>query len=220
MVENGDALPEEEEKQETKKKSLPWQRNMKKGKKANKGKGGGGGKKVSSRKETEDKKSSTNPSTKQTTKKEVDSESGSEDEENEIEEDDQSDQGETGVEEKSANDSSEPEKDDDQLEKLQSDVALRRQRLLEGKSQFSHSVHCPYFPLDKQEYWWAYITDRKQQVLFTPICHITNLVEHEEIQLKFTAPSKPGLYSFAVWLRSDSYFGFDQMKEIKVIVIE
>lgn len=218
VIENGEALPEEEEKPETKKKTLPWQRNMKKGKKANKGKGGGGGgKKSSNKKESEDKKKTANPSTKQISKKEAESESGSEDEEDEVE-DDESDQAETAVEEKSANDndSSEPEKDDDQLEKLQSDVALRRQRLLEGKSQFSHSVHCPYYPLDKQEYWWAYITDRKQQVLFTPICHITNLVEHEEIQLKFTAPSKPGFYTFAVCLRSDSYFGFDQMKEIKV----
>jgi translocation protein SEC63 len=109
-----------------------------------------------------------------------------------------------------------PEKDDDQLEKLQSDVAMRRQRLLEGKSQFSHSVYCPFYPEDKQEYWWAYITDRKQQMLLTAPYHITNLVEHEEIQLKFTAPFKPGFYTFAVCLRSDSYFGFDQMKDIKV----
>ena len=209
---------EEEEKPETKKKTLPWQKNMKKGKKANNKKGSGGGKKpASGRKDTkeEEKKKASKPNSK--TKEEESAESGSEEEEDEEVEVDESDEGEAEAEEKSAaNDSSEPEKDDDQLEKLQSDVAQRRQRLLEGKSQISHSVHCPYYPQDKQEYWWAYITDRKQQMLLTAPYHITNLVEHEEIQLKFTAPFKPGFYTFAVCLRSDSYFGFDQMKDIKV----
>lgn len=56
-------------------------------------------------------------------------------------------------------DSSEAEADgDDQLSRLQSDVAMRRQRLLEGKSQLSHSVHCPYYPCDKQEYWSVFIS--------------------------------------------------------------
>ena len=218
LFENGDVAIEEEEKPETKKKTLPWQKNMKKSKKANNKKGSGGGKKpASGRKDTkeEEKKKASKPNSK--TKEEESAESGSEEEEDEEVEVDESDEGEAEAEEKSAaNDSSEPEKDDDQLEKLQSDVAQRRQRLLEGKSQISHSVHCPYYPQDKQEYWWAYITDRKQQMLLTAPYHITNLVEHEEIQLKFTAPFKPGFYTFAVCLRSDSYFGFDQMKDIKV----
>jgi len=45
---------------------------------------------------------------------------------------------------------------------------------------------------------------------------VTELVDEEEIQLKFTAPRWPGVYVFAVCLRSDSYFGFDQMHDIKV----
>lgn len=227
VCENGDVVVEEEEKPEVKKKTLPWQKNVKKGKKAGNKKGGNSsGKRPASKKETEDKKKVASTATSKPVSKSKDeesaaeSESGSEDEkEKELEEEEveESDEGEAEGEEKSANnDSSEPEKDDDQLEKLQSDVALRRQRLLEGKSQISHSVHCPYFPQDKQEYWWAYITDRKQQMLLTAPYHITNLVEHEEIQLKFTAPFKPGFYTFAVCLRSDSYFGFDQMKDIKV----
>jgi translocation protein SEC63 len=48
---------------------------------------------------------------------------------------------------------------------------------------------------------------------------VTELVDEEEIQLKFTAPRWPGVYVFAVCLRSDSYFGFDQMHDIKVSVI-
>jgi translocation protein SEC63 len=166
------------------------------------------------KKEVEDKKKTAAASSKTAIKaKEEESESCSEVEAEDEVELDESDDGEA---EAANNDGSLPEKDDDQLEKLQSDVAMRRQRLLEGKSQFSHSVYCPFYPEDKQEYWWAYITDRKQQMLLTAPYHITNLVEHEEIQLKFTAPFKPGFYTFAVCLRSDSYFGFDQMKDIKV----
>ena len=219
FIENGEVIPEEEEKPETKKKTLPWQRNLKKNKKGGFKKGSGSGKKPASKKETDDKKkvSTTAAKTPSKSKEEASDSSSEEEEEEEDVEVNETDDAEADAGEKSAsanNDSSEPE--DDQLEKLQSDVALRRQRLLEGKSQISHSVHCPYYPLDKQEYWWAYITDRKQQMLLTAPYHITNLVEHEEIQLKFTAPFRPGLYTFAVCLRSDSYFGFDQMKDIKV----
>jgi hypothetical protein len=46
--------------------------------------------------------------------------------------------------------------------------------------------------------------------------HVTALVEEEEVQLKFTAPRWPGVYTFTVCLRSDSYLGFDQMHDIKV----
>jgi len=52
--------------------------------------------------------------------------------------------------------------------------------------------------------------------LLTVPYHVTELVDEEEIQLKFTAPRWPGVYVFAVCLRSDSYFGFDQMHDIKV----
>ncbi|EFX77185.1 hypothetical protein DAPPUDRAFT_321704 [Daphnia pulex] len=170
------------------------------------------------KKEVEDKKKTAAASSKTAIKaKEEESESCSEVEAEDEVELDESDDGEA---EAANSDGSLPEKDDDQLEKLQSDVALRRQRLLGGKRQFSQSVYCPFCPEDKQEYWWAYITDRKQQMLLTAPYHITNLVEHEEIQLKFTAPFKPGFYTFAVCLRSDSYFGFDQMKDIKMDVKE
>ena len=60
----------------------------------------------------------------------------------------------------------------------------------------SHSVHSPYFTDDKQEFWWCYISDRKNHALVTPPIHVTGLVEREEVELKFTAPAKPGMYIF------------------------
>lgn len=92
--------------------------------------------------------------------------------------------------------------DDDDVEWEKFQQKLNRREKLEGKSKTSHSVHCPNYPEDKQEYWWTYICDRKSRTLLTAPYHVTNLVDSEEIQLKFTAPRWPGLYTFTVCLRS------------------
>jgi len=96
----------------------------------------------------------------------------------------------------------------------------KREKALEGKSKVSHSVHCPYFTDDKQEYWWVYICDRKTHSLVTPPYHLTSLVSDEEVELKFTAPGKPGHYGFTVVIRSDSYLGLDLLEDIKLDVKE
>lgn len=96
----------------------------------------------------------------------------------------------------------------------------KREKALEGKSKVSHSVHCPYFSDDKQEFWWCYIADRKNHALITPPNHVTSLIDREEVELKFTAPQKPGHYSFTVCLRSDSYLGVDVQEDIKLEVAE
>ena len=72
------------------------------------------------------------------------------------------------------------------------DIFSRREKALEGKSKISHSVHCPYFTDDKQEFWWVFIADRKNHALITPPNHVTNLIDREEVELKFTAPQRPG----------------------------
>nr|CAH7743595.1 unnamed protein product [Callosobruchus chinensis] len=113
---------------------------------------------------------------------------------------------------------SNPEDDDQEWEKFQK--IHEREKSLEGKSKSSHPVHCPYFPHDKQEYWWVYICDRKSRTLLTHPYHVTSLVEEEVLHLKFTAPKWPGIYTFTVCLRSDSYLGFDQQKDIKLDVKE
>lgn len=215
-----------------KKKTMPWAKMHKKGKKAaaNKKQAGGGNKKPAvavkpavpvSQKTVEVKEEGSDNSGLDNSDSEEDEAASSPTTAAPARDTGRDDEESAGNEVTADGDSSEAEADgDDQLSRLQSDVAMRRQRLLEGKSQLSHSVHCPYYPCDKQEYWWVYISDRKQQMLLTAPYHVTNLVHHEEIQLKFTAPFKPGFYTFAVCLRSDSYLGFDQMKEIKMDVKE
>merc|ERR1711915_51546 len=94
----------------------------------------------------------------------------------------------------------------------------RREKALAGKSRVSHSVHCPFYTDDKQEFWWVYISDRKSHSLITPPYHLTSLVNEEEVELNFTAPSKEGIYNFTVCVRSDSYLGTDLMEDIKLDV--
>ncbi|KDR11817.1 translocation protein SEC63 homolog [Zootermopsis nevadensis] len=111
------------------------------------------------------------------------------------------------------------EDDDTEWEKFQTRLS-KREKVLEGRSKQSHSVHSPFYPEDKQEYWWIYISDRKSRTLLTSPYHVTALVEEEEVQLKFTAPRWPGVYTFTVCVRSDSYLGFDQTHDIKLDVKE
>ena len=65
-----------------------------------------------------------------------------------------------------------------------------------------------------------YICDKKTHSLVTPPYHLTNLVDQEEVELKFTAPGKPGHYGFTVMIKSDSYIGVDLMDDIKLDVKE
>ncbi|CAK9804102.1 Translocation protein SEC63 homolog [Anthophora quadrimaculata] len=109
--------------------------------------------------------------------------------------------------------------DDTEWERFQQRIS-KREKVLEGRSNLSHEVHCPLFPDVKQEYWWVYICDRKSQTLLTTPIYVTSLAHFEEVQLKFTAPRWPGVYTFTVCLRSDSYLGFDQAQDIKLDVKE
>ena len=87
--------------------------------------------------------------------------------------------------------------EDAEWERFQKGIT-KKEKVLEGKSKVSHSVHCPFFTDDKQEYWWVYVCDRKNHKLITVPYHVTDLVTSEEVQLKMTAPPKPGVYSYQV----------------------
>ncbi|KAG8522086.1 Translocation protein SEC63, partial [Galemys pyrenaicus] len=73
---------------------------------------------------------------------------------------------------------------------------------------------------EKQEWWWLYIADRKEQTLISMPYHVCTLKDTEEVELKFPAPGKPGNYQYTVFLRSDSYMGLDQIKPLKLEVHE
>lgn len=114
--------------------------------------------------------------------------------------------------------SSSVEDDDTEWEKFQQ--RLQKRERLEGRSKTSHPVHCPYYPEDKQEYWWTYICDRKSHTLLTAPSHVTALAHRQDVTLRFTAPRWPGIYTLTCCLRSDSYLGMDQQQDIKLDVQE
>ena len=107
--------------------------------------------------------------------------------------------------------------EDQEISKLADEFQNQRRKALEPKSRISHPVHCPYFPLEKQEYWWLYVYEKTRKRIQSQPQFLTHLVDREEMKLKLAAPSKPGIYTFCIALRSDSYVGFDQDKEFKVI---
>lgn len=107
--------------------------------------------------------------------------------------------------------------EDDDWQSIQHKVS-KKDKNLEKKSRRSHSVHCPLFPDDKQEFWWVYLVDKKQRSLSTVPFLVTNLVDSEEVVLKFTAPSKPGIYHYTLHVRSDSYRDLDVMQNLRLDV--
>uniref|UniRef100_A0A8C5GG27 J domain-containing protein n=1 Tax=Gouania willdenowi TaxID=441366 RepID=A0A8C5GG27_GOUWI len=107
--------------------------------------------------------------------------------------------------------------DEEEWEALQQSIQRRERALLETKSKVTHPVYSLYFPEEKQEWWWLYIADRRDQTLVSMPYHVCTLKDTEEVELKFPAPSKAGNYQYSVILRSDSYLGLDQIKPLKVL---
>uniref|UniRef100_A0A3Q3AWI7 Translocation protein SEC63 homolog n=1 Tax=Kryptolebias marmoratus TaxID=37003 RepID=A0A3Q3AWI7_KRYMA len=110
--------------------------------------------------------------------------------------------------------------DEEEWEALQQSIQRRERALLETKSKVTHPAYSLYFPEEKQEWWWLYIADRRDQTLVSMPYHVCTLKDTEEVELKFPAPSKTGNYQYSVILRSDSYMGLDQIKPLKLEVHE
>lgn len=118
------------------------------------------------------------------------------------------------IEDKKATSSDDEEEDWNR--KFQEKV-IKKQKVFESKPKKSFPVHCPYFPDDKQEFWWVYIVDRKRFALVTAPLLVTSLVDTEEVELKFTAPNA-GVYTYTIVVRSDSYVDCTIQKQARVEV--
>ncbi|XP_037599871.1 translocation protein SEC63 homolog [Cebus imitator] len=149
------------------------------------------------------------------------SDKGSDSEEEETNRDSQSEK-DDGSDRDSDREQDEKQNKDDEAEwqELQQSIQRKERALLETKSKITHPVFSLYFPEEKQEWWWLYIADRKEQTLISMPYHVCTLKDTEEVELKFPAPGKPGNYQYTVFLRSDSYMGLDQIKPLKLEVHE
>lgn len=112
-------------------------------------------------------------------------------------------------------------KDDEaEWQALQQSIQRKERAFLETKSKVTHPVYSLHFPEEKQEWWWIYIADKKDQKLVAMPYHICTLKDREEVELKFPAPRRPGIHQYIVCLRSDSYFGLDRVQSLKLEVHE
>lgn len=125
-------------------------------------------------------------------------------------------------EEASQQDSSKQQRDDDdkEWEELQASFKKKEKAAFESIDKRTHTVFTPAFPVEKYEWWWVYMADRKNHSLLTAPVLICNLRDEQEVELKFPAPFKPGRYTYTVWCRSDSYADCDRCRDIKLDVQE
>ena len=66
-------------------------------------------------------------------------------------------------------------------QELQQSIQRKERALLETKSKITHPVYSLYFPEEKQEWWWLYIADRKEQTLISMPYHVCTLKDTEEV---------------------------------------
>lgn len=64
---------------------------------------------------------------------------------------------------------------------MQQSIQRRERALLETKSKVTHPAYSLYFPEEKQEWWWLYIADRRDQTLVSMPYHVCTLKDMEEV---------------------------------------
>lgn len=88
------------------------------------------------------------------------------------------------------------------------ELELEREREKEKarklKKRESFPVHCPYYPGHKQECWWVFIGNEKDDILVTQPQKVMTLKDVEEVKLQFQGPPKVGTYELELYIVSDS----------------
>uniref|UniRef100_A0A8C9C7M3 Translocation protein SEC63 homolog n=1 Tax=Phocoena sinus TaxID=42100 RepID=A0A8C9C7M3_PHOSS len=117
------------------------------------------------------------------------SDKGSDSEEEETNRDSQSEK-DDGSDRDSDREQDEKQSKDDEAEwqELQQSIQRKERALLETKSKITHPVYSLYFPEEKQEWWWLYIADRKEQTLISMPYHVCTLKDTEELEVHEAKP--------------------------------
>jgi len=82
---------------------------------------------------------------------------------------------------------------------------------------FTELAIAPYFPKEKEEFWWVVVGDTKTNKLYG-IKRI-NFGAKLDFVMKFIAP-EPGKYNLNLILYCDSYLGCDEFEELNITVLE
>jgi translocation protein SEC63 len=96
----------------------------------------------------------------------------------------------------------------------------RKQKLKEFKRIESYPVHCPYFPEEKDEWWWVFIAHSKEDMALSQVVTVKNLKDEEQVELMLPMPQAPGEYAIRLFVSSDSYQGIDREIPIKFNVVK
>ncbi|KAF3831812.1 hypothetical protein GH733_000624 [Mirounga leonina] len=117
------------------------------------------------------------------------SDKGSDSEEEETNRESQSEK-DDGSDRDSDREQDEKQNKDDEAEwqELQQSIQRKERALLETKSKITHPVYSLYFPEEKQEWWWLYIADRKEQTLISMPYHVCTLKDTEELEVHEAKP--------------------------------
>lgn len=131
-------------------------------------------------------------------------------------EDDDEDDEDDGADEESSDDDFDWGDDETFLEQQEKQQKAKEKKM---KGKESHPVHCPWFPEPKQEWWWVFIADAKNNAMITPVPQkIQSLTDDEEVDLQFMAPPAAGTWNLTVYVVSDSYYGIDVKETFKLDV--
>ncbi|KAI9266372.1 Sec63 Brl domain-containing protein [Helicostylum pulchrum] len=79
-------------------------------------------------------------------------------------------------------------------------------------------AHVPFYPGEKKPCWWIFLGDPKVNRILVPHKKVTDIVDEQTIKIPFPGPPKPGVYTFSLFVKSDTYLGTDILQNIKLKV--
>lgn len=108
---------------------------------------------------------------------------------------------------------------DDEEEEEEEDEAIVSPK--DDKKKDTKSLpmaHTPYYPGEKKPCWWIFLGDPKVNRILVPHKKVTDIVDEQTIKIPFPGPPKPGVYTFSLYVKSDTYTGTDILQDIKLKV--
>ncbi|OBZ91878.1 Translocation protein sec63 [Choanephora cucurbitarum] len=79
-------------------------------------------------------------------------------------------------------------------------------------------AHTPYYAGEKKPCWWIFLGDPKVNRILVPHKKVTDIVDEQTIKIPFPGPPKPGVYTFSLFVKSDTYVGTDILQDVKLHV--
>lgn len=79
-------------------------------------------------------------------------------------------------------------------------------------------AHTPFYPSEKKPCWWIFLGDPKVNRILVPHKKVTDIVDEQTVKIPFPGPPKPGVYTFSLFVKSDTYVGTDILQDIKLKV--